>query len=112
MIVGTSLEAEGRVLEREDQDGGCSAAACAASSSAAQGLQGMLAAVQCASVSPAAMLVAVQCASARPAARFNASTTPHQVLASVLLDARLDFCGSEIKRPVSPRNRSQTRPAI
>ena len=48
MIVGTSLEAEGRVLERADQEGGCSAAAWAASSSAAQGLQGMLAAVQCA----------------------------------------------------------------
>ena len=31
------------------------------------------AAVQCASVSPAAMLVAVQRASASPAARFNAS---------------------------------------
>ena len=48
MIVGASLEAEGRVLERADQDGGCSAAAWAASSSTAQGLQGMLAAVQCA----------------------------------------------------------------
>ena len=50
MIVGASLEAEGRVLERADQEGGCSAAACAASSSTAQGLQGMLVIVQVCSV--------------------------------------------------------------
>ncbi len=56
------------------------------------------AAVQCASLSPAAMLAAVQCASVRAAARFNASgkyswLNPRtRVLASVLQDARLDFC--------------------
>ncbi len=61
------------------------------------------------------MLVAVQCASARPAARFNASgktsstrlvaQPPHQGLASVLQDARLDFCEikkEETREPAQP----------
>ena len=46
MISGSSLAAEGRVLERADQDGGCSAAAGAASShSIAQALSILLVAV-------------------------------------------------------------------
>ena len=95
MIVGTSLEAEGRVLERADQEGGCSAAACAASSSTAQGLQGMLAAVQCAACE----------ACARLQGALQPKTHLHCLIASVLQDARLDFFVRCITGPVSPRNR-------